>query len=457
MGNRHEEDAVAQTTSGKVLREARERKGYDLNTVARRLRIRPDILRAIEAGDSNAMPPRGYTRNMVNAYARLLGLNPTEIVNMYLDEAYAEQVERARDSGPSSGFNMNRETRRSRTQVGIGDRQATSSNYLYDDRVSDPSGSRQFSRILYDDGTRFARDDYGVTRERSNRSGKSDRDFSSHHSGYEATHYNFLEQGEQRRSSRHVYAGQTPMEYSASRLPAFLQSRAALIAIGVLVVAIIVVLAIVFLGGKNETPRDDVSQLPVSGITDTTGSGTAVSASASSAEAAPTSAKVVYSVASGNSCYVEIFTDGELTDAEELTGPVEKTVDVTGKWTITTSSSDMLKVTVDGQEVKLKEDPNYGGQYAYTVDFPAILADWKAKNTASGAQRTAASTAAAATTASSSSARSSEDDEEQSEEVEYDEDGNPIEDEDSEDEESDEESEDEESTSEEEEGSSDEE
>ena len=76
---------MAQMTSGKVLRETRERKGYELDTVARRLRIRPDILRAIEAGDFDAMPPRGYTRNMVNAYARLLGLNPTEIVNMYLD------------------------------------------------------------------------------------------------------------------------------------------------------------------------------------------------------------------------------------------------------------------------------------------------------------------------------------------------------------------------------------
>ena len=36
---------MAQMTSGKVLRETRERKGYELDTVARRLRIRPDILR----------------------------------------------------------------------------------------------------------------------------------------------------------------------------------------------------------------------------------------------------------------------------------------------------------------------------------------------------------------------------------------------------------------------------
>ena len=62
-------------TFGTILREARERKGYDLATAARRLRIRPDILRAIEEDDFSRMPPRGYARNMVNAYARLVGLN----------------------------------------------------------------------------------------------------------------------------------------------------------------------------------------------------------------------------------------------------------------------------------------------------------------------------------------------------------------------------------------------
>ena len=40
---------------------ARERKGLDLATAARKLRIRPDILRAIEDGDFARMPPRGYT------------------------------------------------------------------------------------------------------------------------------------------------------------------------------------------------------------------------------------------------------------------------------------------------------------------------------------------------------------------------------------------------------------
>ena len=93
---------MAQVSFGTILREARERKGLDLSAAARKLRIRPDILRAIEENDFSRMPPRGYARNMVNAYARLVGLNPTEMTRMYLDEAYAYQVGRARTDAPAS-------------------------------------------------------------------------------------------------------------------------------------------------------------------------------------------------------------------------------------------------------------------------------------------------------------------------------------------------------------------
>ena len=72
-----------QTSFGEALAHARERRGLDLSTAARKLRIRPDILRAIEEGDFARMPPRGYTSNMVAAYARLVGLNPTEVTRAY--------------------------------------------------------------------------------------------------------------------------------------------------------------------------------------------------------------------------------------------------------------------------------------------------------------------------------------------------------------------------------------
>ena len=75
---------------GSVLKEARIRKGYELTTVARRLRIRPDILQAIENSDFASMPSSGYTRNMISAYARLLDIDSNEVTRMYLDEVYCD-------------------------------------------------------------------------------------------------------------------------------------------------------------------------------------------------------------------------------------------------------------------------------------------------------------------------------------------------------------------------------
>ena len=83
---------MEQRKFGDILRQAREQSGEDVATVARRIRIRPDILVAIEASNLAEMPPRGYSRNMINAYARYLGLNATDIVGMYLDAQYQYQL-----------------------------------------------------------------------------------------------------------------------------------------------------------------------------------------------------------------------------------------------------------------------------------------------------------------------------------------------------------------------------
>ncbi len=398
-----------QMTSGKVLRQTRERKGYDLTTVARRLRIRPDILRAIEAGDYAAMPPRGYTRNMVNAYARLLGLNPTEIVNMYLDEAYAVQVERARGSAPSSGFNMERESRlkRSRSRSSRSDEQSgRGQGYGYDgDRGSSRSDGR-YGRTLYDDRTKFSRDDYGVTRERMDRPGKSDRDFLSHHSGYTSTNFGFLDS--QGGGGRTVHVGQTPMQYSASRVPGFLQSRVAMAAVIGLIIIIILVVVFVVLGNKNAPSNDDVSSLPVSGINDTTGTAEDEEVTPK-VEVAPTSARVVATVKAGQEAYIDYrYEDNGEWSEEHLVGPTERTFEITGKFTIATWTPDTLTVTVDGVPVQLTNDDSIGGLSAYTVDFPAILEQWRSTHTSREAQRSSAvaTAEAGATSASSASAQS---------------------------------------------------
>lgn len=77
---------------GDILRDERELSGYDLASMSRRLHVRPDILAAIENGDFDRMPARGYAKNMIRAYARALNLNERQITELYLDEVNAYEL-----------------------------------------------------------------------------------------------------------------------------------------------------------------------------------------------------------------------------------------------------------------------------------------------------------------------------------------------------------------------------
>jgi cytoskeleton protein RodZ len=126
---------MAQKPFGRILAEARERKGMDINYVSQKLRIRADILRAIEQNDFSRMPARGYTRNMVNAYARLLGLNATSVTRQYLDEA-DRYIHSSHSYGSSS---------RSASRQGRDGSRGTS-------RSSSGSYNRDFARTLNSNG-----------------------------------------------------------------------------------------------------------------------------------------------------------------------------------------------------------------------------------------------------------------------------------------------------------------
>jgi len=382
---------VAQSmTSGTILAQARERKGMDLNTVARRLRIRPDILRAIEAGDHAAMPPRGYTRNMVNAYARLVGLNPTEIVDLYLEEAYANQVEKDRYDDPRSLRFRSSDAARSRSRSTTPNR-----DEAYERMIQRDHGhSSALGRALYDDRTQFSRDDYGVTRERNNRSGRSERDFLSHHSGYSADDFAKPAPRIGFQRQRAIHVGTTPSHYSAPRF-SFLSSRLPIIIAAAVVVIIAIVLAMFIFGGKDDQPSTDVSTLPVSGLNDTTKTEEDEDDVEPVREVAPTSAHVNYSVAAGHEVYAEFYINDEFS-AEMLTGPESRNVEVTGTWTITTWTPDDITVTVDGEKVTLTADEKYNGMSSYTVDFGKKLEEWNATHDSSASRREAANAAATA-------------------------------------------------------------
>ncbi len=330
---------ATQMSFGAILREARERRGLDLTTAARRLRIRPVILRAIEENDFSRMPPRGYTRNMVNAYARLVGLNPTELTRMYLDEAYAYQVGRARNEAQPTGFDMGGSSRRgARPQrEGAGDpppRQNALGRTLYDDRTD--SGGRTYAQ---------------------------DRTHPSRHAAVPGTQYT------------NFYAGPKAPAQARSKLPF-------VIAAAVILVVLVVVLVLVF--GNKGASEQDVPSVPITGLTDTSNPDDGAGDGAAQTPPTPIAPdKVVFSfsVASGTEAYIEVYEgDGGPSIAEDVAGPTEKSYDVTTTLKFVTTNPENVTLMLAGEAVPTDQMTESGGVYTYTVDFAAYLEKWKAEN-----------------------------------------------------------------------------
>ena len=439
---------MAQTTCGSVLRFAREKKGYGLETVARRLRIRPDILEAIENNDFSSMPPRGYTRNMINAYARFLGLNPTEIVNMYLDDVSAHQVKNVRAAkDPHANFEIGHEKRLSRNRDKETER--TSSRESRESRDAIRSSERaaynsasggyrtRMGRDLYDDRTEYARSGYGARKhtesepftdepafsraknertpsaDASTRSNGTTRRRTSHRSETPSVSQglttafgavggvasDFLSSASSRKKGPSSVNSTYGNMYSGRSNKGLVEHMPIIVVAGVVLIILIVVLSIVI--GSRGNAQTDVSTLPVTGISDTTTEEDEEVTPVK--EVAPTSVTVKYDVKNGQSAYVEIFVDDGDAQPLMLTGPTSQTVDVTGKWTIATWAKDAITLTVDGEKVDMQTSQDHGGMYAYTVDFNKVLDEWNATHNT----KTSSSSSSSASSSSSSSSSNS--------------------------------------------------
>lgn len=338
-----------QVPFGDILRDAREREGLDLNTAARKLHIRPDILRAIEDSDFARMPPRGYTRNMVNAYARLVGLNASQMSALYADQAYAHEVGRSRSDdmrtdGRSRGAGQSRGS--SRSSRGASSRPQSSYN-----------GRSAAGRGIYDDRTDLQGRAY-------------------------STRFSSGSQQARGGTYRNVYAGSGPAPV-ASKLPFVL--------IGIIVLLILIIVLVLLFGNKGSDQSDVPADMPIAGLTNTAnpseGQGNAADAAAAAAAAAtpkveepPTKAVFSFEVPEGESAYIEVKL-GDTTSydvASIVDGPKEKSYDVTDTLTFATTSPDSVVLTLDGETVKPTEIRNQPGVYSYTVNFADILEQWKA-------------------------------------------------------------------------------
>ena len=326
-----------QSSFGDTLRMARERKGLDLATAARKLRIRPDILRAIEDGDFARMPPRGYTSNMVGAYARLVGVNPTEATRAYRDEAYQ--------------FETGRRPMGARSDRGRGERVGD-----YPEPRRSPGRA---SRDRYDDG-----------RGRPQRPSRS-ADRGRRGSPAPQPQYTNLVQGRQAPGFTANFGSMLPL----------------LVVGAIILILLIVVLSFAF--GNKSAPAEDTPSIPISGMPNPAGTDTGSDANNPTPDApavqpvAPTSAKFTYKIADGKKVYIEVIVDGKTKEADTVTGPKENSYDVTGTLKFVVSGDpSSVDLTVDGDKVEPTETK--GGVYSYTVDFATVLEDWRRENGVGG-------------------------------------------------------------------------
>lgn len=382
---------MGRSTFGMSLREARERQGISIDSASSRLRIRPDILRSIEEGDFSRMPQRGYARNMINAYARYLGLNPTEITTLYLDELHAYQAS-VQGASFDRVANPQRGSRDGRSRRGA---QREEQPAIKARRT--PMYSESTGRPIYSDRTDrnpiYDQDDYG-RRERHIQQDRARRQRNgSRPSGFAAPAATV---GRSRTYDNLFSANKT--QTIVSKLP--------LIIGALVVIALLVFVVSSVVSCTTNKPEANTANVPITGISDTTNSNSNVNTTPEPVKVAPTAASFQYTIAEGKSAYVEIYENGSTSPsiADEIQGPSTGTYQVTTTLKFITTLPEAVKLTVDGAEVT-PTDKN-DGVYVYTVDFPAILQAWNSANGVKTTASTTSSTAASNTNGASNTTSS---------------------------------------------------
>jgi transcriptional regulator with XRE-family HTH domain len=81
---------MALSELGALLKNKREELQLSLEDLEKSTHIRRRYLESLEAGDWEALPPGVYTRGLLKAYARALGLSQNSVLRMYAKERPAE-------------------------------------------------------------------------------------------------------------------------------------------------------------------------------------------------------------------------------------------------------------------------------------------------------------------------------------------------------------------------------
>lgn len=382
-----------QISFGSVLKEARLAQGRDLASVSRDLRIRQDIIVAIENSDFKRMPSRGYARNMIIAYSRLLGLNAQDVSRMYLDQEYAYQVEQAHQNVGDS-IRMHRDPHgregggyNTSSFVKVGGRST---------RKTRSTLSQPAEKDLYDGSSNgFGRAVY------------------SQNADVYPSHHNPQVAHRARRSA--MPSGKYGNMYAAPQnIPNPNRSRNIIVAV-VAAVVIVVVLIVAMMLSHQTAPQTNI---PVTGAQSTQSAESESSPdqqqadSSSSDQTAPTEFTLKYSVDKGSESYIEVYVDDKAQESGTVSGPAEKTYTSSSKIRFVSTETKGVTVTINDEAVDLKA--NSSGIVNQTFSFSEILDQWytdhpNVKRDTTAAASSSSRDSSSTNSSSSSSSKSSTD------------------------------------------------
>ena len=358
---------MAEYGFGDELATIRRQNGLSVHEVSEALRIRPDIIRAIESENFSRMPAKGFARNQVSAYARYLGLDPAEYTQRFIQayndfERAAASVDYVTDYQQPSNDRAYAAARKARES------EQSSRSHGLRSHGSRPNGQRNGGRS-------------GNGRDRQRESTAIRRAHDATRDSGKARYASPRRGGHGRRAGDKDI-GSKGFNPGRSQLP----WKKIGIGIIALIVIIIIATSASHCGSKSstdatttETPAATTTtdgQQAASGdaiqVTGGTASDAAVMPDANSnaltampdIKATTSSISIKVSIENGKSSWIQIDTDDATPVAEEAAGPQEYSETAEKSAVITVGNPDAVKVTINGQEANA-ESGNDGLSYIY--------------------------------------------------------------------------------------------
>lgn len=438
-----------------VLANRRRQLGLTIPQAAQVLRLRADVLEAFESGDFSRMPTSGYAQGMLSSYARYLDLNPSEIVDMFSEELNEYQRRSARGGssaddadgwGNGSGERYpqgrpytarapyesrsrdRRQTTARRNALRRGERSyAENGGYEYD-RYD--AGTGNISTMRFDEG-RYE-DDLGFTNDAQPYHAASTPEGRTYRNGYQSAGRPNVQRREPSTTRRRVRTSSRSSRANGrrrGRMARFFDDPVH--AFGAIALAVIIILTVVIIFSVSSCVSTALGDNSKSVAVSTTQSGDSTSGSGTSSTdereetareqlsavdntstdtSTDTKVSVTVSVADGAVTWLEVDNDGTSDVADTVTGPWERTYNVTDSITIQAHDTSSVTVTRNGKQVQF--DTLAGGVGTLTIkgsgatasDFTdADTSTADSSSSGSGASGTSTQGSAQSTTGSGSS------------------------------------------------------